>query len=340
MGIEYRAVQWSRQKRLYDFALAGGVGLFLVIFAVLSKFLFPLITDEILLIRTFGAAAFVLLHVILCIGPLCRMHPKFLPLLYNRRHAGVTMCSARVDSCDAGHFHLSRRRRYESVSGNFYFKLHRRTVCGNSISTLRILCAGYHFVDGGNEPRLLAGKSERADLEITAHARLWRYGLLVLHVTFGVLQSEVSPIYTALVGIGFITVLGLHVTAGMKEISKDREMIRSTRREVAHSENKTSQSLVSSSHTDDEFVEVCAVDEIQENRAASLVSLANASQFSNTTEKFPLFQMSASIRTVLLAKEKFSTAALPVLGTVINTCRKQAHHLRRLWKKFRPSMSA
>src|SRR5512136_2022658 len=93
MGVEYRAVQWNRQKRVYDWVLVGGVGLFLISFGVLSKILFPYVTDEILLIRAFGTAAFLLLHIILCIGPLCRLNPKFLPLLYNRRHAGVTMCS-------------------------------------------------------------------------------------------------------------------------------------------------------------------------------------------------------------------------------------------------------
>ena len=92
MALDYSAVQWNRQKRIYDFVLVGGVGAFLVLFGVLSKVLFPLITDEIMLMRAFAAAAFVLLHVILCIGPLCRLNRKFLPLLYNRRHAGVTMC--------------------------------------------------------------------------------------------------------------------------------------------------------------------------------------------------------------------------------------------------------
>src|SRR5690349_21237081 len=29
MGLEYSAVQWNRQKRIYDFVLAGGVGAFL-----------------------------------------------------------------------------------------------------------------------------------------------------------------------------------------------------------------------------------------------------------------------------------------------------------------------
>src|SRR5438876_3979744 len=91
MGVEYRAVQWNRQKKYYDAVLLGGVAAYLAIFGVVTKLLFPHVTDEIMLMRAFGTAAFLLLHVILCIGPLCRLNPQFLPLLYNRRHAGVTM---------------------------------------------------------------------------------------------------------------------------------------------------------------------------------------------------------------------------------------------------------
>src|SRR5262250_3012861 len=90
MGVEYVSVQWNRQKRMYDAVLVVGVAAYLVIFGGLTKILFPHVTDEILLIRAFGTAALLLLHVILCIGPLCRLRPEFLPLLYNRRHAGVT----------------------------------------------------------------------------------------------------------------------------------------------------------------------------------------------------------------------------------------------------------
>src|SRR5436305_10515060 len=91
MGVEYRAVQWNRQKRIYDFVLVGGVAMYLVIFAAVTKACFPLVTDEVMLMRAFGTAAFILLQGILCIGPLCRLDRRFLPLLYNRRHLGVTM---------------------------------------------------------------------------------------------------------------------------------------------------------------------------------------------------------------------------------------------------------
>src|ERR1051326_5636802 len=89
MGVAYVSVQWNRQKKFYDAVLISGVAAYLALFGALTKILFPHVTDEIMLMRAFGTAAFLLLHVILCIGPLCRLNPKFLPLLYNRRHAGV-----------------------------------------------------------------------------------------------------------------------------------------------------------------------------------------------------------------------------------------------------------
>src|SRR5271170_1571146 len=90
MSVAYVSVQWNRQKKFYDAVLIGGVAIYLILFGALTEILFPYETEEIMLMRAFGTAAFLLLHVILCIGPLCRLNPKFLPLLYNRRHAGVT----------------------------------------------------------------------------------------------------------------------------------------------------------------------------------------------------------------------------------------------------------
>ena len=98
MGVAYVSVQWNRQKGFYDAVLVAGVGVYLALFGVVTKRLFPLVTDEIMLMRAFGTAAFLLLHIILCIGPLCRLNPRFLPLLYNRRHAGVTCCRCSASS--------------------------------------------------------------------------------------------------------------------------------------------------------------------------------------------------------------------------------------------------
>src|SRR5215475_2355808 len=89
MSHVYQAVGWNRQKRLYDTALGFGVFAYLGLFIGIGLVLFPTATAETLIIRAAGSGAFFLLHVVLCIGPLCRLDSRFLPLLYNRRHLGV-----------------------------------------------------------------------------------------------------------------------------------------------------------------------------------------------------------------------------------------------------------
>src|SRR5262245_45821710 len=91
MSVHYQAVLWNRQKRIYDSVVGGSVLLYLAVFCGVGALIHPNATVETLLIRGLGTAALLLLHIILCIGPLCRLDKRFLPLLYNRRHLGVTM---------------------------------------------------------------------------------------------------------------------------------------------------------------------------------------------------------------------------------------------------------
>ena len=90
MSVQYGAISWNRQKKLYDYTLLSCVGLYLAIFLGVGFWRNPYATAETLLIRALGTAALLLLHVVLCIGPLARLDHRFLPLLYNRRHLGVT----------------------------------------------------------------------------------------------------------------------------------------------------------------------------------------------------------------------------------------------------------
>lgn len=102
MSLSYQAVQWNRQKKVYDAILGAGVLLYMVLFAGVGARLHPNATAETLLIRALGTLAFLMLHVILAIGPLCRLDPRFLPLLYNRRHLGVTMFGIALASSRLG----------------------------------------------------------------------------------------------------------------------------------------------------------------------------------------------------------------------------------------------
>src|SRR5260221_6069889 len=78
------------------------------------------------------------------------------------------------------------------------------------------------------------------------------YALLIAHVTLGALQPETSPVLAAVLGVGLMTVLSLHVAAALKEKRVDE---------------------APATPGSEGFVEVCAVDKIPEDRAV-LVSLS------------------------------------------------------------------
>ena len=246
MGVEYRAVQWNRQKKLYDAVLVGGVAAFLACFGALTKLLFPRVTDEILLIRAFGTAAFLLLHVILCIGPLCRLNPKFLPLLYNRRHAGVTCFVLGLI-----HAALVVITYHAGSDTNPVLSIFVSSPVTNSV-------AGVPFQPFGSFALvilfLMAATSHdfwlahlTAPVWKTLHMLVYvAYAVLVLHVTFGVLQGEGSPIYVGTTALGLATVLGLHLCAAQRERKVD---------------------MTKEMDATDDFVDACAVADIPENRA-------------------------------------------------------------------------
>src|SRR5688572_21824217 len=276
MGVEYRAVQWNRQKKLYDLVLVGSVATYLVIFAALTKLLYPRVTEEILLIRAFGTGALLLLHVILCIGPLCRLNRKFLPLLYNRRHAGVTCfllglihASLVIITYHAG----SDTNRILSI---FVSSPVTKSLAGVPFQPFGFFALVILFLMAATSHDFwLANLS--APVWKSLHMLVYvAYVLLVLHVTFGALQGEGSPVYVGATGFGLLTVLVLHITAAWREVALDREIGCSSRREEAHSESPIthhapriteSQSLVTSAAAEDDFIDACAVADIPENRA-------------------------------------------------------------------------
>ncbi len=244
MSVSYRAVQWNRQKRIYDLVLVGGIALFLIVFVALTKALHPNITDEIMLIRAFGTAGMVLLHIVLCIGPLCRLNPKFLPLLYNRRHMGVTMFVLSL-----AHGVLAILTYHVGGDANPIVNVFTSSSFTDGLANLPFQPFGFialiilFLMAATSHDFWLANLS--APVWKALHMLVYiAYTLLVAHVAFGVLHSEISPVYVILTGLGMVTVVGLHLMAAFREIPADQPL-----------------------DATDDFVDVCAVDDIEENRA-------------------------------------------------------------------------
>jgi sulfoxide reductase heme-binding subunit YedZ len=246
MSLGYQAIGWNRTKKIYDSIFAGGLLVYLAIFLGLGSLIHPNATAESLLIRALGTAALLLLHVILCIGPLCRLDRRFLPLLYNRRHLGVTMF---VLGLAHGAFSL--------------FQFH---ALGNVNPLVSLFTSNPRWASLADFPFQALGFFALVILFLmaaTSHdfwlnnlsAPVWKrlhmmvyvaYALLIAHVTLGALQSEASPILGVILIAGLTVVVTLHLCAAFVERKKDTAPLADAR---------------------EGFVAVCEIEEIPEGRA-------------------------------------------------------------------------
>src|SRR6266699_1697862 len=252
MSTEYRAISWNRQKKIYDIVVVSLLLTYVFLFVGVGAWRNPTATAETLLIRAFGTAAFLLLHVVLCIGPLARLDRRFLPLLYNRRHLGVTTFLAGLAH---GGFALVQFHALGNV--NTLISLFISNPRYNSVAEFPFQALGFLALV---ILFLMAATSHDFWLR-NLSAPMWKrlhmlvylaYALLVAHVTLGALQSETSPLLAFALIVGVTTVLSLHLAAAFREKRVDRARHQAV---------------------DEGFVEVCKVDRIAE-KCATIVSLS------------------------------------------------------------------
>lgn len=224
MSVGYVAVQWNRHKRVYDAVLLGVVALYVTIFYLAGKALYTgrhAISDEILILRAVGTCAFVLLHVVMCIGPLARLDRRVLPLLYNRRHLGVTtfVMGLAHGGLALGYYHgfgvvspfvslLASNTNFGTLSA-FPFQI----LGLLALLILALMAATSHDFWLKN-----LGASTWKWLHMLVYLA---YGLLVLHVALGILQTHRSVWLAALVAAGAVLVCTLHLVAARKETRHD-----------------------------------------------------------------------------------------------------------------------
>jgi nitrite reductase/ring-hydroxylating ferredoxin subunit/DMSO/TMAO reductase YedYZ heme-binding membrane subunit len=252
MSVQYGAISWNRQKKVYDLTLVSLLALYLAIFLSVGVLRNPSATAETLLIRAFGTAAFVLLNVVLCIGPLARLDRRFLPLLYNRRHLGVTTFLLGLAHGGFALFQFHALGNANPLVSLFISNPRYGSVADFPFQTLGFFALIILF--------LMAATSHDFWLR-NLSAPMWKrlhmlvyvaYALLVAHVTLGALQTETNPVLAAVLIAGVAAVLSLHLAAGFHEKRGDQARHQAV---------------------DDGFVEVCKVDRIAE-KCASIISLS------------------------------------------------------------------
>ncbi len=267
MSASYQAVIYNRQKKIYDTVIAGSIVVYLVSYFLVSLTIDPQVTQETLIIRSTATLAILLLHIVLAIGPLARLFPVFLPLLYNRRHLGVTM------------FFIA------AVHG--LFSIIQFHSLGNINPLLSVFQSNTHYESFSKFPFEIFGFVSLVILflmAITSHdfwlhnlgAKVWKtlhmmvylaYSLIILHVMLGVIQSETSPVLTIMLGVGMLSIISLHIAASQHEYKRDTSAV----------------------NVVNEFIKVCGVNDIPEDRA-KVVSVGS--------ERIAIFRYSGKISAI------------------------------------------
>ena len=225
MSVGFRAVQWSRDKIVYDSILLASVMLYIAGFALTAwQWHPPKNTPDAIdiFIRATGSAAFLMLTVILCIGPLARLDRRFLKVLYNRRHFGVLTFVVALA-------HAWLMILWYQAQGNLPNLLVELTAWGDYGKFI-----GFPFKTLGMAALLvlfvMAATSHDYWLEFLS-PRVWKslhmalyvaYALVVMHVALGIMQYERTWLIPAMLIGGFATVSVLHLVSGRREAAKDQ----------------------------------------------------------------------------------------------------------------------
>jgi nitrite reductase/ring-hydroxylating ferredoxin subunit/DMSO/TMAO reductase YedYZ heme-binding membrane subunit len=220
MSVGFRAVQWNAKKLVYDGILLAGVALFIGTFMVVGAARNPPADMPAwinLRIKAFGTCAFVMLTIILMIGPLARLSPRFLPLLYNRRHFGVlTFLVALVHAWSVVDWFAVQGAMGDLI-GEMTGSPNYGKFIGFPIKALGLTGLTILF--------LLAATSHDFWLAFLT-PRVWKalhmalylaYGVLVMHVALGVMQEDRRVFIPLLLGGSFAAVTLLHIAAAWRE---------------------------------------------------------------------------------------------------------------------------
>ena len=224
MSAGFRAVLWNRKKVVYDAVLLAAVALYIGAFMGISAWLDA--PDDLpgwidLRLRAFGTCAFLMLTIILSIGPLARLDRRFLPLLYNRRHFGVlTFLIAAVHAWSMVEW-FAVQNALPNLVTELTTASHYARFIGFPFKTLGLAALLILL--------LLAATSHDFWLAFLSppvwkalHMLLYlAYGLLVMHVALGAMQDNRSPLVPLLLGAAFLSVAALHFIAGRRERRRD-----------------------------------------------------------------------------------------------------------------------
>lgn len=227
MSHAYVPVQWNKNKKVYDSALWAGILLYIIVFMAVSSSINSgddALSGMTLVIRALGSLGFILLTLVLSIGPLARLNKRFLPLLYNRRHMGVSMFIVVL------------------VHGLLVLMWYHGFGAINPIESVFTSPGSFDSVaDVPFQPFGFVALIILFVMAATSHdywnanlgAPVWKalhmlvyvaYGLVITHVAFGAMQDSTVGLLPLLVFLSVFLLGGLHLVATFKGSKADQQL--------------------------------------------------------------------------------------------------------------------
>jgi nitrite reductase/ring-hydroxylating ferredoxin subunit/DMSO/TMAO reductase YedYZ heme-binding membrane subunit len=227
MAAIYKAVSWNRHKIVYDAVVLTGIAAFVAGYMTLAPMLGPAAANtspEIMLISALGACAFVMLHIVLAIGPLARLSPAFLPLLYNRRHLGVMLFVVALAHAAIAIVWYHGFSVVNPVLSIFQHTGDIKSVSGFPFEVLGAFALLILFVMAATSHDFWLNNLSPVVWKLLHMLVYVAYAAIVGHVLLGAAQeSDVPGAYGAFVLSGFALIAGLHIAAGFRSWRLDRE---------------------------------------------------------------------------------------------------------------------
>jgi len=246
MGLEYQLVLWNKHKKTYDKIIAFSMLLYVILFAAITLIFNSETSIETLIIRAFGSLAIIMLHIILSIGPLSRLNTKYLPILYNRRHLGVSMFLAALIHGGFSIFQFHALGNVNPIYSIFTSNMDYGSLTNFPFQILGFLALLILFVMAStSHDFFLANLSAKTWKRL--HMMVYiAYILIIVHVFLGAFQQETSPFTIGILIIGFIIISSLHIITAFKEVKIDKAKME------ANTEG---------------WLKLCEIDEIDDDRA-------------------------------------------------------------------------
>ncbi|MFK7931029.1 MAG: Rieske 2Fe-2S domain-containing protein [Myxococcota bacterium] len=228
MSHGYVPVQISLRKLFYDAVLIIGIVTYIFAFPAITNAVLTgpqAVTPRILEMRTFGTCGFVLLTLILSLGPLARLDRRFLPLVWNRRHFGVIFVGVVVYHAWKVLDYYHRYGNLETTQSIFTWDV-TWTASSVPFPVLGMVALAIFAVMAATSHDFWQAALGPAVWKWLHMGVYVGYVLVVGHVVLGALQRESSPLAVGSVVASVGLVGGLHVLSALKGWSLDRRGIR------------------------------------------------------------------------------------------------------------------